>query len=245
MKSIEILYPGLKELLVQNGMSVQAQDRHAIRTAVDQRSEQTVNREAKTTGGVKEKLESFSIGINKDTLVNLSSCVALPQNITDELLAKKSVGSTIAVLFHHKILRNVNKSFTSSKRQIKVKIVQKSIEVNQTLLVSLASFSLKFGKPNDYTLASLVLVMQMVSGESVRRVNLQPPSNSSSTYVVDLMTAVRTLLHIPDTFENLTWKLLKTTPVGYKRIDIVAGTYKRDSLKYSEQSKGEFLQKSS
>ena len=39
MKSIKILYPGLKELLVQNGMSVQAQDRHAVPTAVDQRGE--------------------------------------------------------------------------------------------------------------------------------------------------------------------------------------------------------------
>ena len=51
MTSIEILYRGLKELLVQNGMSVQAEHRHAVRTAVDQRGEQTVNREAKRTIG--------------------------------------------------------------------------------------------------------------------------------------------------------------------------------------------------
>ena len=49
------------------------------------------------------------------------------------------------------------------------------------------------------------------------------------------MAAVRTLLHIPDTFENLTWKLLNAIPVGYKRIDIVADAYKTDSLKFSER----------
>ena len=33
-------------------MSVQAQDRHPIRTATDQRGEQTFNRDSKTSGGV-------------------------------------------------------------------------------------------------------------------------------------------------------------------------------------------------
>ena len=34
-------------------MSIQAQDRHPVRTAIDQRGEQTMNQDAKTSGGVK------------------------------------------------------------------------------------------------------------------------------------------------------------------------------------------------
>ena len=53
MKSIEERYPGLKQLLEEKGLSVLAQDRHNVRTAIDQRGEQTINREAKTVGGIK------------------------------------------------------------------------------------------------------------------------------------------------------------------------------------------------
>ena len=47
---IDTLYEGLKPLLQDKGISVQAQTLHPIRTAVDQRGEQTINRDAKTTG---------------------------------------------------------------------------------------------------------------------------------------------------------------------------------------------------
>ena len=40
LDNLEILYPGLKSLLSSKGMSVQAQNRHCIRTAIDQRGEQ-------------------------------------------------------------------------------------------------------------------------------------------------------------------------------------------------------------
>ena len=33
-------------------MSVQAQDRHVVRTTIDQRGEQTINRDATTSGGI-------------------------------------------------------------------------------------------------------------------------------------------------------------------------------------------------
>ena len=166
--------------------------------------------------------------------------------------------STTAVLFHHKIPRNVNKSFFSSKRQVQTKKgnVQKSIEVNRGFLGSLVSFSLKSWGPIDYKealkypLSAVPLSISHADGirrkgkkselaniilESKTPDNRQPPSNSSSAYVVDLMAAVRTVVHIPDTFENLTWKLLKTIPVGYKRIDIVADAYREISLKFAER----------
>jgi hypothetical protein len=40
-------------MLDKSGLSVQAQDRHPLRTATDQRGEQTINRDAKTAGGIK------------------------------------------------------------------------------------------------------------------------------------------------------------------------------------------------
>ena len=48
LDNLEILYPGLKSLLSSKGMSVQAQDRQCKRTAIDQRGEQTINKDAKT-----------------------------------------------------------------------------------------------------------------------------------------------------------------------------------------------------
>ena len=53
LKHMEKNYPGLRHMLERSGLSVQAQDRYPVRTAVDQRGEQTINRDAKTTGGIK------------------------------------------------------------------------------------------------------------------------------------------------------------------------------------------------
>ena len=50
---IETLNLGMKELLMEKGMSVQAQTVHPARTAIDQRGEQTINKDAKTTGNIK------------------------------------------------------------------------------------------------------------------------------------------------------------------------------------------------
>ena len=42
--------PDQYNLLVNNGLSVQAQDQYPLGTAADQRGEQTINRDAKTAG---------------------------------------------------------------------------------------------------------------------------------------------------------------------------------------------------
>ena len=46
-------HPGCKELLSHKGLSVQAQERYACRTAINQRGEQTINKDAKVAGGIK------------------------------------------------------------------------------------------------------------------------------------------------------------------------------------------------
>ena len=50
LKQIESKYPGSKELLLPFGLSVQAHETYLVRTAIDQRGEQTINRDAKTSG---------------------------------------------------------------------------------------------------------------------------------------------------------------------------------------------------
>ena len=51
------------------------------------------------------------------------------------------------------------------------------------------------------------------------------------------MAAVRLLAPIPATYEELVWKLLKTYPKGYGRIDIVSDTYRTISIKSGEREK--------
>ncbi|XP_066933544.1 uncharacterized protein [Clytia hemisphaerica] len=53
MTNLKSNYPGAENDLSLNGISVQAQSNYPIMTAADQRGEQTINRDAKTTGGVK------------------------------------------------------------------------------------------------------------------------------------------------------------------------------------------------
>ena len=60
LSKIDTLYPGLKETLNLNGLSVQAQDHHPLRTAIDQRGEQTINRDGKTCGGIRNVANSSS-----------------------------------------------------------------------------------------------------------------------------------------------------------------------------------------
>ena len=62
---------------------------------------------------------------------------------------------------------------------------------------------------------------------------------AESTYVIDLISAVRTMVQIPDTYEQLTWKLIGTFPKGFQRVDIVADTYQAVSIKSGDrQSRG-------
>ena len=54
MKNGEVIYPGLKVPI-----SVQGQNRYNIRTPIDQRGEQTLNKQPKTVGGIKGALQQI------------------------------------------------------------------------------------------------------------------------------------------------------------------------------------------
>ena len=51
--NMEQIYPGLKYLLKEKGISVQAQENYPSRTSIDQRGEQSINKDSKTVGGIK------------------------------------------------------------------------------------------------------------------------------------------------------------------------------------------------
>ena len=63
LANMEATRPGCKELLLSKGLSVQAQSRYPFRTSVDQRGEQTMNRDAETSGGIK------SFASNKESIL--------------------------------------------------------------------------------------------------------------------------------------------------------------------------------
>ena len=63
LANIDITHLGCKELLLDKGLSVQAQSRYPLRTSIDQLGEQTINRDAKTSGGIK------SFASNNDSIL--------------------------------------------------------------------------------------------------------------------------------------------------------------------------------
>ena len=62
LPNIETAHSGCKKLLLNKGLSVQAQSRYPLKTSIDQRGKQTFNRDAKASGGIK------SFASNKDSI---------------------------------------------------------------------------------------------------------------------------------------------------------------------------------
>ena len=53
LKNLDQSHPGCKEIIQSKGLSVQAQDKYPLRTPIDQHGKQTLNKDAKSTGGTK------------------------------------------------------------------------------------------------------------------------------------------------------------------------------------------------
>ena len=87
LDSIDQLYPGNKELLSKQGLSVQAQDHYPLRTSIDQRGEQTLNRDAKVAGGL------TMIANDKDSILKWTLNRAEEAKNTSELLKMAEIDS--------------------------------------------------------------------------------------------------------------------------------------------------------
>ena len=68
-------------------------------------------------------------------------------------------------------------------------------------------------------------------------------SRHNSTYIVDLMALLRSVVQIPENYEEITWKLLSSFPKGFQRVDLVADTYKNVSIKAGEREIGGWIDK--
>ena len=341
LENIEQIYPGLKELLRYKGLFVQAQDRYKLRTATDQRGEQSINRDAKTTGGIKsfavdntsvlkwtlnhseqaknmtellsmagiqsasdiykplrlsqilksevmvtnvvnvlssEYINPFDSGLDKDYLVSLSSGVPLQdREAVERILSLRKVGeesyndfkrdrlSKKKIKFPHLIKRNELSLFSNTNKSIEIKTSTKTkvVEFNRNIVGTLLAYSARnekmidFEKALEYPLCSIPLSLANPDGSprSTTKSKLleiitqkcelplhhprkiQPPKDSVRAFVVDFMAIVRTMTKIPDTCEDLAWKLVKMLPLGYSRIDIVCDTYQEKSLKLYERNK--------
>ena len=63
------------------------------------------------------------------------------------------------------------------------------------------------------------------------------PKASVSAYLIDLMAMVRSFPGLYNTYHDLAIKLFYMLPKGYERIDIIADTYQKNSLKDPERNK--------
>ena len=88
MLNMEELFPGNKEILKTYGISVQGQDKYPLRTAIDQRGEQTLNRDAKMPGGI-TGFATDDATVSKWTL-NRSSVAEITEELKVFSGAKKS-----------------------------------------------------------------------------------------------------------------------------------------------------------
>ena len=61
------------------------------------------------------------------------------------------------------------------------------------------------------------------------------PPKQNSAFIIDLMALIRTVSPIPSTYGQLVRKLVDYLPKGYRRVDIIADTYRECSLKSNEQ----------
>ena len=79
-------------------------------------------------------------------------------------------------------------------------------------------------------------LMSVINSYYDTNLDLQLPPRQTSTYIVDLMALIRLVSPIPETYSHLVQNLIERLPKKYKRIDIVADTYRENSLKNNERN---------
>ena len=60
-------------------------------------------------------------------------------------------------------------------------------------------------------------------------------SMHDSTYIVDLMAALRSIVQIPENYEELTWKMLYSFPKGFQRVDIEVNITEMSQLRLEKE----------
>ena len=166
------------------------------------------------------------------------------------------------IKFHDTFTRNKLVLFKDCGKKVMVKKdgKLKSTEVSRNVIGNLLALSAKTGQLIDFNKAlefplcpvDLNLFNPDGSRRSTQKSKLTeiiirdstlmdstefPQKSEVIAYVVDLMALVRTITNIPGTYEELTFQLIRLLPMGYKRVDIVADTYREVSIKDPERRK--------
>ena len=156
----------------------------------------------------------------------------------------------------------INTFNTLSKSVVKCKHFQATVEVNRNILGSLLAFSIKNKRAIDisaalnYSLSSVPLSLAHGTGKRretsksklmnllAKDVPLANPKadqwlnnvKRDSTFVVNLFAAIRTMTNLPETYEDFSWHFIGTLLKGFQRCDIVADTYRSNSIKGGERN---------
>ena len=137
-----------------------------------------------------------------------------------------------------------------------------TVEINRNILGALLSFSAKANQPIDfdsalsYPLSPIPLSLALPDGarretpkSKLMEIILKgaselsdptvenPFMRRSTAYVLDMIATIRMMKSIPATYEDFTWQFLKMIPKNFKRVDIVADTYRDNSIKSGERLK--------
>ena len=132
----------------------------------------------------------------------------------------------------------------------------KTIEANSNIISKLLALSSKFNRTIDMKAALCFPLcftsMNLAHSDGARRktnksdltdilLNARtqetsyPRKQDVTAYIVDLMAMIRARPCTPATFNDLVLTILDMIPSGYKRIDIIADTYRKGSIKDPER----------
>ena len=210
----------------------------------------------------KEKLLNLSSGeaveenLTEDILSTIDKGKELEEKFRVERLVNKFA------LFHDTLKKNQCKTFNEVSKKMKVKSksgAQKIIEVNRDILSMLTSYSLRtnaaidFKKALEYSLSPIPLSICNADGSrrKTQKAKLKEVIYNKSkimtkeeflnipkdVVVIDMVAMLNTIVNVPKTYNELALQFVKKLPKNYGRIDIVADSYKENSLKREEQEK--------
>ena len=167
--------------------------------------------------------------------------------------------STNQTAFHESIKINKISLFKQTSTKISKNRKTATIEVNRNMIGKLLAISAKCEKVIDFEVAlSFALTstpLSLSNPDGTRRVthkskqveiiqcyqdepSIQRHVNDAATFVVDFIALVRIVTkEVPQTFEDLSLKILGSIPKGYNRVDFVADTYRNASIKTAERNK--------
>ena len=155
--------------------------------------------------------------------------------------------------FYAKLPKLKVKLFSQTSQKVQIKGKAKVIEDNSNVISKLLALSSKLNRKIDmqaslYPLSAVPLSLPHPDGsrkttkksvltdilmESANAVVEQeyPDKENVSAYLIDLMALIRARHTTPPTFKEVAIPIIDTIPSGYKRVDIIADTYRPFPIK--------------